>query len=50
MFKKKIKKNNELLFNVKSNENFDDLMERPLEKKIFFSYLAFLIFTLTIFL
>jgi len=48
MFKKKLKKNNEILFNVKSNENFDDLMERPLEKKIYWSYLIIYVLFLVI--
>jgi cell division protein FtsI/penicillin-binding protein 2 len=41
-------KNIELLFNTKSKENFDDLLERPLEKKIFISFSIFL-FSILIF-
>jgi hypothetical protein len=40
MLIKKKKKNNEIVFNTKSNANFDDLLEKPLQKK----YLIFILF------
>ena len=51
MFKKNKKKNidTDIFFNVKSNQKFDDLMERPLEKSVFLTYIFFIFFVVLIF-
>jgi hypothetical protein len=49
MLIKKKKKNNEIVFNTKSNANFDDLLEKPLQKKIFNFYIVFVFLVFSIF-
>jgi cell division protein FtsI/penicillin-binding protein 2 len=49
MFRRKKEKNNEIIFNTSSKMNFNDLLEKPLEKKIFTFYIFFIIFIFIIF-
>jgi len=50
MFRKNKKKNNEMFFNTESNSNFNDLLEKPLKKKIFNFYIFSLFIIFIIFI
>ncbi len=50
MFNKNKKKNNEVIFNTHSNTDFNDLLEKPLERKTFVFFMIFIILIIVIFL